>query len=383
MWKTTRQLAARRVPWRLSESILPPLQAGRWYGPSNEVAQTTLALTVNRLYGMPICIPVTAFTEAIASRVTTLAGGTNIRLGLYADGGGVPGALLADAGVVSGAVADEAALAMVKWLRAGWYWLACLSDGTPTLRAVSNGGPSLLGMATNIETDIHNHVYAAQAYGALPDPFPAPTYGSTGASPRIMLAGLSGMEEVSDGWRITQDVEMGTLLHPPHVAGRYYGSPLIAAVYPTRTLALVAATMYAMPFLAGATRTYDRISIHVTTAVAGKSCQLGIYADSAGVPGALVLDAGNVSAATTGGKEINIAQSLPRGWYWLACVSDGTPTLRTYQGSNKFGWLGRTSGIDTNFYGGMSVAQAYGALPNPFTAGAVLASVPRILLRAA
>jgi hypothetical protein len=334
---------------------------------------------------MPVYVPVTAFCQAIAARITTLAAGSSIRLGIYSDSSGIPGALLIDAGVVSGAVADEVALALTTWLRAGWYWLACLSDGIPTVRAVSNGGPSLLGLASNTATDVDNFVYAAQAYGALPANFPAPTYGSTAAAPRIMIMALSGMEEVSDGWRMSQDVEQGTLLHPPHASGRYYGCPLIGETYSSRTLTLVANTMYAMPFLAGATvgRAYDRISVHVTTAAAGKSCQLGIYADSAGVPGALILDAGNVSAATTGGKEINIAQTLARGWYWLACLSDGTPILRDYEASNKFGWLGFTSGKDiSEGYGGMTVSRAYGALPDPFTGGAVLGFPPRVLLRA-
>jgi hypothetical protein len=240
-----------------------------------------------------------------------------------------------------------------------------------------------MGVATNIGTDVDMFVYAAQAYGALPADFPAITYGSTGSAPRLFLMGLSGMEDTSDGWRMTEDVEYGTLIHLPHVSGRYYGCPLTANPYPTRTLTLVAATMYAMPFLVGATHSYDRISIHVTTAgAAGKLAQLGIYADSGGVPGALILDAGNVSVASTGGKEININQSLARGWYWLACLSDGTPILRSYQGSYLFGWLGHTTGVDTTYYGGMTVAQAFGALPDPFTGGAVLASVPRILLRA-
>jgi hypothetical protein len=280
----------------------------------------------------------------------------------------------------------EQAVAVTQWLPVGWYWLACISDGTPTVRSVINGGVGLLGVSTTTDADVHKVVYAAQAYGALPANFPAPTYGATSDAPRVMIAAMSGMEDVSDGWRTTEQIEQGTLLHPPHVSGRYYGSPLAAAVYASRTATIVANYMYASPFLAGAVagRDYDRISIHVTTAALGKSCQLGIYADSAGVPGALVLDAGNVSAATTGGKEINIAQTLARGWYWLACLSDGTPTLRRYYaaGGAHLPWLGHNSGQDLNHYAGMYVAQAYGALPDPFTAGAVLTEVPRVLLRA-
>jgi hypothetical protein len=383
MWKTTRQLALRRIPWRLSQSIWPPFQAGRWYGPANDMGgASNLTLTADRIYGMPVYVPVTTFNQGIGFFVITAAAGKSVRLGIYADNGGVPGALLVDAGAVSVAAVDAAALALTYWLRPGWYWLACLSEGTPVIRGQNNGGPSLLGVASNTGTDCDNFVYAAQAYGALPANFPALTYGSTAAGPRVSLMGLSGMEEVSDGWRTTQDVETGVLLHPPHVSGRYYGCPLICATYSSRALALVANTMYAMPFLAGASRAYDRISVHVTTLKNPSNVQIGIYADSGGVPGTLVLDAGNVTGASTGGKEINIAQTLARGWYWLAAVSDSTPSLRSYQGSDMFPWLGEPAGGWKGAYGGMSVSRAYGALPNPFTAGSVLAPVPRVLLRA-
>lgn len=187
MWKTTRNLALRRIPWRLTESIWPPFQGGRWYGPGNEVAQTTLALTANRLYGMPIYVPVTAFCQAIAARITTLAAGSSIRLGIYSDSSGVPGNLLVDAGVVSGAVADEVALALVKWLPAGWYWLACLSDGTPILRDYESSNKfGWLGFTSGKDiSEGHAGMTVSRAFGALPNPFTAGAV--LGFPPRVLL----------------------------------------------------------------------------------------------------------------------------------------------------------------------------------------------------
>ena len=383
MWKMTKKLSARQVPWRNTNSIGLPFRHGRWYGP-NEIGTTIQLQVAGRMYAVPVYVPVTSYCQAIGVEVSNLAAGKSLRLGLYADSGGVSGALLTDAGTVSAAVADEVGLPLARWLRAGWYWLAVLSEGAPYLRACSNGTPTRMGVTSNIDTDNIGCVYAAPGWGALPDPFGAPTLGSTSAAPRLLLLAQAGMEDTSDGWHITQDVEYGTQLILPQVSGRYYGCPLNAATYFTRTLALAANLMYAMPFYVNESHAYDRIAVHVTTLKAGSNIQLGIYADSAGVPGDLILDAGNVSGASTGGKEININQTLARGWYWLAAVSDNTPTLRTYQGSSMFGWLGATTGVDTTYYGGMSVAQGYGALPTPFTAGAVLTAtgVPRIMLRA-
>lgn len=261
--------------------------------------------------------------------------------------------------------------------------MACLSDGTPTLRSVT-GSAHYLGETTNTGVNVYVGVHANQAYGALPANFPAVTY-DTG-TPRLMMLAMSGMEEVSDGWRTTQDVEQGMVLLPPHVSGRYYNTPISAYSCNARSFTLVAATLYGLPFLVSqSSRAYDRIAIEVTTLKALSHVQLGIYADSGGAPGALVVDAGNVSSASTGGKEINIAQTLARGWYWLAAVSDDAPTLRGFSNLISqafFPWLGFSSGGNFTNHAGVSVARPYGALPNPFTAGSVLSDGPRILLRA-
>jgi len=384
MWKTTKKLALRLVPQRRAGGIWPAFRGDRWHVPSSQLGTAGATFTAGRLYALPICVPVTAVCQALAVNVTTADPLSSIRLGIYADSGGVPGALLIDAGVVSGATVKEASLALTRWLPAGWYWLACISDDAPVVTGLNTATVSLLGVATNIGTDVNNGVYIDVAYGALPDPFGGPVTYFAATIPTVLLRATAGLEDVSDGWHITQNIGEEVRLQPPQVSGRYYGCPLITAAYNTRTLALVDATMYAMLFYVNESHAYDRIAVHVTTRAAPSNIQLGIYEDSAGVPGNLILDAGNVSGASTGGKEININQTLARGWYWLAAVSDSTPTLRTYQGSSMFGWLGATSGTDTAYYGGMSVAQAYGALPTPFTAGAVLTAtgVPRIMLRA-
>ena len=80
------------------------------------------------MYAVPVYVPVTSYCQAIGAEVSNLAAGKSLRLGLYADSGGVPGVLLTDAGTVSAAVADEVGLPLARWLRAGWYWLAVLSD---------------------------------------------------------------------------------------------------------------------------------------------------------------------------------------------------------------------------------------------------------------
>ncbi len=104
------------------------------------------------------------------------------------------------------------------------------------------------------------------------------------------------------------------------------------------------------------TVTYDRIGIQVNTAVAASNARLGIYHphSSGERPGALLLDAGVVSTATTGIKEINISQELTPGFHFLAMVRDAEAAVRL-------------RGIDTanEVYGTLMASKATGMWGSP------------------
>lgn len=81
--------------------------------------------------------------------------------------------------------------------------------------------------------------------------------------------------------------------------------------------------------------TLDRIMVeHAATTGAGETMRLGIYNDSGGRPGSLLLDAGTVDLSTaTALKSITIAQVLTSGFYWLVAVHQGgaaTALVRTF-----------------------------------------------------
>lgn len=88
--------------------------------------------------------------------------------------------------------------------------------------------------------------------------------------------------------------------------------------------------LFFIPIYVARTIIYDRIGIQVNIAVAASLARLGIYDPNAAgtAPGALVLDAGTVSTATTGIKEITISQSLTPGFYFLAIVRDAEAAVR-------------------------------------------------------
>jgi len=166
----------------------------------------------------------------------------------------------------------------------------------------------------------------------------------------------------------------------PHVSGRFYDSRIQSAF---TTFTLTVNTLYAVPFYVPVATTYTTLAVEVTTLSVGKSVRLGIYNDSTGVPGSLVLDAGTISTTTTGAKTITISQLLAAGWYWLAAVCDSSvPVLRALSQTNALPAMGYTSGTDTTNHVGFSVAFTFAALPSTFTGGGAVmtTAAPRIML---
>lgn len=158
--------------------------------------------------------------------------------------------------------------------------------------------------------------------------------------------------------------EIPGLLSRPRSAGLWYGQPggSVAAT----AVALTADRIALVPFLVITTETFDRIGITVTVGAVGKA-RLGIYQNVNGLPGALVLDAGEVDTAVAEDKEIVINQTLSPGLYWLAITSNATPTVRL--NSDGFDFVGIGSTLTTGGHARRyNHSAAYGALPDPFPA---------------
>lgn len=133
--------------------------------------------------------------------------------------------------------------------------------------------------------------------------------------------------------------------------------------------------------------TVDRLAVDITVAgEAGSLVRLGIYADNAGVPGALVLDAGTVAGdGTPGIKEAVVSQALAAGVYWMGAAVQAAPTtqptLRICAGLVPTTQSGTLSTLSQT-WGGYSQTGVSGALPANFSAAPSLAvTVPRVALR--
>lgn len=122
-------------------------------------------------------------------------------------------------------------------------------------------------------------------------------------------------------------VESSTLFHPRMIlrsAGSYLACVGSGLTTVTGSLGTFTLANFIVP-VGGLT--FDRISCEVTTAAAGATPRLGIYAaTSGGLPGSLVLDAGQIDASTIGLKEITISQTLSGGRYFLMAAQQGSAT---------------------------------------------------------
>lgn len=134
----------------------------------------------------------------------------------------------------------------------------------------------------------------------------------------------------------------------------YYFSPAISAS--SATSAMVADRLHYQPIvLPGAV---TRIGIEVTTGAAG-TCRLGIYSNVNGLPGSLIVDAGDVDTTNIALVEATIAVTLGTEWVWLAANFSSTPTVRV--GALNNGVIGNNN--PSTPVRGIYAALAYGALP--------------------
>lgn len=184
---------------------------------------------------------------------------------------------------------------------------------------------------------------------------------------------------ISDGTSKWTIVPTGEVVGRRFVSGSYYPPMMTGS---DTTVAPGQNFEQAVRFDVGATTTFTRIGLEVTTAAASNVFRLGIRNDNGnGYPGALVLDAGTIDASTTGFKEITISQILTPGRYWVsATLQGGTGAAYRHRFLDSF--VGQQNGTDTNMAGYYSGGTT-GAL-GTFTASVNANGVgPKILLKAA
>lgn len=196
-----------------------------------------------------------------------------------------------------------------------------------------------------------------------------------GQSLQVAAAAATGV-----AWRAPSSPRWWTA----YESGVYYSAAIVGGLMSTGSVAT--GTVYYAPFYVVATASFDRFRFYTTTVSSGKA-RAAIY-DSTGVrglPGALVLDAGEVdTSGAAGDKDITISQSLTGGtWYWLAVQVSATTTISTY----PIGIM--PSHIMTSPAGGSHgpaypfSTLTYGAYPSTATISGKTSTIAGVVLRAA
>jgi hypothetical protein len=156
--------------------------AETWYyaNCANCTALAGAALTANRMYAMPFIAPKRGATiDRIAIRVTTAVGGSNCRLGLYANTAAsndpYPGALIRDSGNVgtagTGVVADTV---ISQALTPGaLYWVVAHVSAAISIACMAVAGAgTFFGTDNTLSLTPTAGIFNSQAFGALPSTFP-------------------------------------------------------------------------------------------------------------------------------------------------------------------------------------------------------------------
>jgi len=166
---------------------------------------------------------------------------------------------------------------------------------------------------------------------------------------------------------------------------RYYSSNITGNESLGGFVTVVKDIGWAMPFLVPCQQSFDRIGIMVATAKPNSEVRVGIYEDDGQCyPANLVVDSGVLFTNTIGLKEANIDELLDAGLYWLGFVgtNDGVnkqnirALYRIYM-SPQLGWPSPPASYPAQNY--QKNPMAYGALPNPFPAGATIMSSANML----
>jgi hypothetical protein len=138
--------------------------------------------------------------------------------------------------------------------------------------------------------------------------------------------------------------------------------------YTDSALACAQDVPFAAPIVTDQAMTITRLGIEVTSAGgSGSVVRLGIYADSDGLPGSLVLDAGTINGTSATYQEITISQALSASTrYWLMVVAQvgGNVSVRSARGgspvpqaytttTNEAGSLRFTTGYPTRWAGAL------------------------------
>lgn len=146
--------------------------------------------------------------------------------------------------------------------------------------------------------------------------------------------------------------------------------------------------IFARPFISPRSGTIDRIQWYQGAGAGAGNTRVAIYAatsDTNLYPGALILDTGDQSTAADGYKTVVVAQALTGSQLYYFCYNSSRAVFLYYEPPYDYPILGSFSAASFQLWTReLVIAQAYGAFPANFPAGALKSSanvIPAITVR--
>lgn len=190
---------------------------------------------------------------------------------------------------------------------------------------------------------------------------------------KVDLSALNSREV--NGFPLSSDVVIPTIDHfRVDGAGVYYSTIRVGTVG-TQTRSVD--TLVAWPWFIEKAASINSFIAEVTGTAADSNFRFAIYTDNgSNYPDQLVAnsDSGNQSSATTGVRTYTPSSnvSLAAGtMYWIAFNASDSIAMRSWTPASLPLFLGISSGMGANLQQvGLTVAQAFGAMPSTFPVGA-------------
>ncbi len=204
---------------------------------------------------------------------------------------------------------------------------------------------------------------------------------ATAYTPLSQKAAASGVASLDAAGRVVQaSAASAPVMRLPRI-GAYFSPSYYPNDWTGQTFTPGINQLVAVPYPMVKQLTWDRIGAFISTGQVSGKCRVGLYKDTgARYPGALVVDSGELAATGTAWVEgtINTA-TLPTDDDWIAFLcNDAGIVLRGPAAAAILQAPYGETAVGSPLLG-IIVAQAYGALPDPFTAGGTPENKPYAL----
>lgn len=284
--------------------------------------------------GFTLTLPASSTLNSNGSLVINPAGGTvtiqaNAADSIWQNGsGGSAGGTLAVSGNAAILTTDAAGKLNVGWAAGSG---ATFANPTATIATTANNGVATTAMRSDASPAMGNLTGDITSAGLVTTlPTVNANVGSFGDATHCMSATVNAKGQVTAASQSTSCPGAGGGGGGPpnfgYQTSTIYSSPGITA---TATTAVTAGTTYFTPMFWTAAQAFTKLGIQVTVLAAG-TCDVGIYANSGGMPSSTPLVDSSVSSAATGYIEATITFT-PTAYtpYFLATQCSGAPTLVT------------------------------------------------------